>query len=406
MTEAMSNMEQPPLVAHLIYRLDIGGLETLLVDAINRMPAHKYRHVVICLTDYTDFAERITRPGVAVHALHKPPGLGLGAHARLFKLLRRLRPAVLHTYNLGTIEYHATALLAGVPVRVHAEHGRDAGDPHGVNRKHNLLRRLLVPVIDRFVPVSRDLDRWLQEVVGIPAAKTLLIDNGVDTERFRPASDTPPASDPAEPWSAAAGSSCGHPFVIGAVGRLQDVKHHAGLIEAFALLRHMLPEQSARLRLVLVGDGPLRARLEQQVAAAGLQDCVWLAGARSDVAPVMRSFSLFALSSIAEGTPVTMLEAMASGLPVVSTAVGGIPDLVLDGATGTLVPPRDPQRMAEALASYVRDQERARLHGSHGRERIERKYSIAAMLATYVDLYDGLCRTKTPHREVITQCAE
>jgi glycosyltransferase involved in cell wall biosynthesis len=97
---------------------------------------------------------------------------------------------------------------------------------------------------------------------------------------------------------------------------------------------------------------------------------------------------------------------MASGLPVVSTAVGGIPDLVVDGATGTLVPPRDPQRMAEALAAYVRDEERARLHGSRGRERIEHKYSIAAMLATYVDLYDSLCKTKTPNREVITQCAE
>jgi sugar transferase (PEP-CTERM/EpsH1 system associated) len=402
MEDPMRNPVPPPLVVHLIYKLDIGGLETLLVDTINRMPAHKYRHAVVCLTDYTDFAQRITRPGVSLHALHKAPGLGLGAHLRLFKLLRSLRPTVLHTYNLGTVEYHATAMLAGVPVRVHAEHGRDAGDPHGVNRKHNLLRRLLVPAIDRYVPVSRDLDRWLKEVVGIPAAKSLLIDNGVDTERFRPASDATRAHDPAEPWRATVDGE--HPFIIGTVGRLQDVKDHASLIDAFALLRGMLPEQ--RLRLVLVGDGPLRAALERQVAAAGLQDCVWLAGARSDVAQVMRSFSLFALSSIAEGTPVTMLEAMASGLPVVSTAVGGIPDLVLDGVSGALVPPRDPQRMAEALAAYVRDAERARLHGAQGRERIERKYSIAAMLASYVDLYDGLCKTKTPNREVITPCAE
>jgi sugar transferase (PEP-CTERM/EpsH1 system associated) len=388
---------QPPLVVHLIYRLDIGGLETLLVDTINRMPAHAYRHAVVCLTDYTDFAQRITRPGVELHALHKPPGLGLSAHARLFKLLRRLRPAVLHTYNLGTIEYHATALLAGVPVRVHAEHGRDAGDPHGLNRKHNLLRRLLVPVIDRYIPVSRDLDRWLQEVVGIPAAKRRLIDNGVDTERFRPA---PVAGDVQEPWQDP------NAFVIGTVGRLQDVKHHAGLIDAFALLRQMLPEQQARLRLVLVGDGPLRARLEQQIASAGLQDCVFLAGARSDVAPAMRALSLFALSSIAEGTPVTMLEAMASGLPVVSTAVGGIPDLVVNGATGSLVPARDAQAMAEALAAYVRAPTLARAHGAAGRARIERHYSVSAMLAAYIDLYDGLCKNKISLQEAIEPCAE
>jgi sugar transferase (PEP-CTERM/EpsH1 system associated) len=397
MTDLTHTPSEPPLVAHLIYRLDIGGLETLLVDTINRMPAHAYRHAVVCLTDYTDFAQRITRPGVELYALHKPPGLGLSAHARLFKLLRRLRPAVLHTYNLGTIEYHATALLAGVPGRVHAEHGRDAGDPQGLNRKHNLLRRLLVPVIDRYVPVSRDLDGWLHNVVGIPAAKRRLIDNGVDTERFTAG---PVAGDPVEPWQDK------DAFVIGTVGRLQDVKHHAGLIEAFALLRTMLPEAAPRLRLVLVGDGPLRARLEQQILAAGLQDCVWLAGARSDVAPVMRSFDLFALSSIAEGTPVTMLEAMASSLPVVSTAVGGIPDLVLDGATGRLVPASDPQAMAEALAAYVRSPALARTHGAAGRERIEQKYSIAAMLATYVDLYDGLCKTNTPLQEVTQPCAE
>jgi sugar transferase (PEP-CTERM/EpsH1 system associated) len=391
----MSDMKQAPLVVHLIYRLDIGGLETLLVDAINRMPAHKYRHAVVCLTDYTEFAQRITRPGVELVALHKPPGLELGTHKSLFKLLRQMRPEVLHTYNLGTIEYHATALLAGVPVRVHAEHGRDASDPHGVNRKHNLLRRLLVPAIDRYVPVSRDLERWLRGVVGIPQAKVQLIDNGVDTERFHPATDAA-----AEPWNAPG------VFVIGTVGRLQDVKDQACLIDAFVLLRAMLPEQRDRLRLVLVGDGPLRERLSQKIAGAGLQDCAWLPGPRSDVDVVMRSFSLFALSSIAEGTPVTMLEAMASGLPVVSTAVGGIPDLVADGASGALVPAGDPQRLAEALAAYVLDAERTRRHGAAGRARIEQQYSVAAMLSAYVDLYDGLRKSKTPFQEVITPCAE
>jgi glycosyltransferase involved in cell wall biosynthesis len=120
----------------------------------------------------------------------------------------------------------------------------------------------------------------------------------------------------------------------------------------------------------------------------------------------MRSFSLFALSSIAEGTPVTILEAMASGLPVVSTAVGGIPDLVQDGVSGALVPPGDAQRLAEALATYVLDAERTRLHGAAGRARIEQQYSVSAMLAHYVALYDGLRKTKIPFQEVITPCAE
>lgn len=380
--------DQPSLVVHLIYRLDFGGLETLLVDCVNRMPAAKYRHAIVCLTGYTEFADKITRPGVELYALDKAPGLGLGTHAALFKLLRRLRPAILHTYNLSTIEYSLTAALAGVPIRVHAEHGRDAGDPHGMNRKHNLLRRLMAPFVDRYIPVSGDLQRWLGEVVGIPAAKNQLINNGVDTGHFHPG---PPGAGP---------------FVIGTVGRLQDVKDQAGLVDAFIALRAQLPGLRERLRLVIIGDGPLRARLEAKVQESGIADVVTLAGARTDIACQMRGFSVFALSSIAEGTPVTLLEAMACGLPVVSTAVGGIPELVQDGATGALVPPRDAHALAAALACYALDPALAARHGAAGRARIEANYSVNAMVQAYVALYDGLRKTKLNLKETITPCAE
>jgi sugar transferase (PEP-CTERM/EpsH1 system associated) len=316
---------------------------------------------------------------------------------QLFKLLRRLQPAILHTYNLGTIEYAFTAALAGVPARVHAEHGRDARDPNGANRKHNLLRRMLVPFIDRYVPVSSDLRRWLAEVVGIPESRNQFIGNGVDTQRF---CRLPAGADPYEPWMDP------DAFVIGTVGRLQDVKDHATLIDAFARLYEMMPSERARLRLVIVGDGPLRGALADQVVKLGLRHCVWLAGARSDVACAMRSFSLFAMSSIAEGTPVTLLEAMATELPVVATRVGGIPELVQDGVTGTLVSASDPAQMARAMLGYVMDAGRARSHGLAGRARVEQHYSIAAMLDQYVALYDELCKTKTTLEEAITPCAE
>ena len=375
---------QGSLVVHLIYRLDFGGLETLLVDCINRMPAH-YRHAVVCLSGYTAFANKITRPGVQLFDLNKAPGLGLGAHARLFKLLRQLRPDVLHTYNLSSIEYSFTAAMAGVPVRIHAEHGRDVSDPQGLNPKHNLLRRLMVPFVDRYIPVSLDLQAWLRDVVRIPAAKIQLINNGVDTEHFSPA--PPPAQ-----------------FVVGTVGRVQDVKHQAGLIDAFIALRALLPEQP--MKLVIVGDGPLRPRLEAQVAASGMSEHISLLGARSDIADLMRSFSVFALSSLTEGTPVTLLEAMSCQLPVVSTAVGGIPALVQDGVSGTLVPVRDAQAMAQALARYAGDPALAARHGKAGRERVESTNSIAAMLQAYAGLYDSLRKSKLKLKENITPCAE
>jgi sugar transferase (PEP-CTERM/EpsH1 system associated) len=333
-----------------------------------------------------------------VLALNKPPGLAPATHWDLYKLLRRLRPTILHTYNLAAVEYAATAMLAGVPVRVHAEHGRDASDPDGKNWKHNLLRRLLVPVIDCFVPVSADLQGWLGRAAGVPQAKNLLIDNGVDTSIFAPATA---GSKPAG-WPDFAGC-----FVIGTVGRIQDVKDHAGLVDAFAALRAQLPRERDRLRLVIVGDGPLRAKLAEKVRAMGLQDVVHLPGARRDIADLMRTFSVFAMSSIAEGTPVVLLEAMACGLPVVATRVGGIPAVVEEGTTGALVPARDPSALAAALARYALAPELVRKHGAAARRRIENKYSIGAMLASYLGLYDRLAQTKTKtHKKVIEPCAE
>jgi len=390
-------MSTLPLVVHLIYRLDFGGLETLVVECVNRMPADKYRHAIVCLTDYTDFANKITKPGVEIYALHKPPGLGLGTHLAIWKLLRRLQPTVLHTYNLSTIEYTPAAMLAGVPVRVHAEHGREATDPDGKNRKHNMLRRMMIPFVDVFVPVSGDLQRWLTREIGVPDKKNVLVNNGVDTARFAPkVSDV---SSPTHPFSKDS-------FVIGTVGRIQEVKNQRALVEAFMHLLDLLPSERHRLRLAIVGDGPLLPALRQQVKDAGIADLVWLPGARTDIPEIMRGFSVFALPSIAEGTPVTILEAMSIGLPIVATRVGGIPEVVVDGSVGALVPPRDPTALAAALATYANQPGLVVHHGAAGRKRVEQEYSLASMLAGYTQLYDRLCAAKTKIDGSYTSCAE
>lgn len=375
-----------PLVVHLVYALGVGGLETLLVDCINRMPA--WRHAVVCLTRYTDFAGRIQRPDVTLHALGKPPGLGLGAHLDFWRLMRKLRPTVLHTYNLAALEYAFTASMAGVPVRIHAEHGRDAGDPHGLNPKHNFLRRRIAPFVDRFIPVSEDLNRWLGEVVRIAPAKTLFIKNGVDTDRYAPGGT--PAAD--SPWQR-------DDIVIGTVARVQDVKNHRLLVEALARLRTQLrdtaPALAARIKLSIVGDGPLLPAVRRQVQDLGLQDAVWLPGARADVQALLQTFDVFALPSLAEGTPVSMLEAMACGLPVVASRVGGIPEVVDDGVQGILVAVGDVEALAQAIIQYAQDPGLRARHGRAARTRVEERFSMRAMLAAYGDLYAGLCRRKT-----------
>lgn len=393
-------MDKRPLIVHLVYRLDFGGLETLLVECVNNLPADRFRHAIVCLTDYTAFAKKIRDRNVELHALHKPPGLGLETHFKLWRLLRKLKPAILHTYNLAAIEYAFTATLAGVPVRVHAEHGRDAADPEGKNPRHNMLRRLLVPFIDRYIPVSADLARWLQNVVGIPGAKVQLIHNGVNTDKFYPVVNRQERTQ--RPQPVPFDEDC---FVIGTVGRIQDVKNHIGLVDAFTIMKQLTPD-SSRLRLAIVGDGPLMPALQKKVSDSGLEESVWLPGARNDIADIMRGLDLFVLPSLAEGTPVTVLEAMACGLPVVASRVGGLPEVVEENLNGLLVPPADAAALAAAMLSFHSNAERASAAGIAGRQRIERQYSVQAMLDAYSGLYDALLTDKTTFREPLGSCAE
>lgn len=390
-------MTEAPLVVHLIYRLDFGGLENLLVERINRMPAAQYRHAIVCLTDYTAFADKITRPGVELYALHKQPGLSLGTHGKLWSLLRRLRPAILHSYNLSAIEYAPVALLAGVPIRINGAHGRDLSDPTGSNRRHQQLRRAMRPFYDCCYANSADMLNWSRDVIGVSARKSCLLSNGIDTERYRPDADAP------QPLAAHFGDGM---IVVGSVGRVEGVKNHACLLDAFVLLRAQHPALRERLRLVIVGDGPLRARLQQQADAAGLTQSVWLPGARADVPDFLRGLTVFALPSVAEGTPGAALEAMACGVPVVGSRVGGVPEVVADGETGVLVPASDAAALAAALGRYVADPALARQHGAAGRARVLQRYGMAAMVAAYQGLYDRLCEQKLKLIRQVASCVE
>jgi sugar transferase (PEP-CTERM/EpsH1 system associated) len=362
-----------PLVVHVLYRFEVGGLQTLLAQCINRMPAQHYRHAVICLAGHTTYANLVHRPDVQFHTLDKQPGQSFSSHRALWTLLRRLRPAVLHTYNISTIEYGFTAWLAGVPLRIHAEHGRDSVEMSGRHRKYNTLRRLLAPFVDTFVPVSADLGAWLRHTVGVPQHKIRMIANGVDTTHFTPGSEREPGATPTI-W-------------IGTVGRIDRIKNHDGLLDAFALLLAAFPLQQADLRLAIVGDGPLLPALRERVAREAWGHQVWLPGARADVAQIMRSFSVFVLPSLSEGTPVTIMEAMATGLPVVASRVGGVPQLVLDGQTGLLSDPADPHSLAGAIGAYIADPALAGRHGAAGRARVQAHFCVDTMVMQYDTLY-------------------
>lgn len=371
-----------PLIAHVIHRLGTGGMENGLVNLINHMPPERYRHAIICLQGYTDFRQRIRRDDVAIYDVNQREGHDLGAYLRLYKILRELKPNILHTRNLSALESQVVGAAARIKGRVHGEHGRDIYDLHGKNRKYNLLRKAIQPLVGRYIAVSRDLAGWLQETVGVPGRKITQIYNGVDSVKFHP------RSGPRKPVGLP-GFVADDTILIGSVGRLAHVKDFPTLIRAFDRLRDLWPEGRDRLRLMVVGDGPTRSECEHLIAELGLGEHIWLTGDRSDVPELMRAMDLFVLPSLGEGISNTILEAMACGLPVIATDVGGNPELVLPGKTGTLVPAAHHEEMAQALLTYARDPARMSEEGRAARAEIEARFSMEAMVAGYMRVYDA-----------------
>lgn len=389
-TTQSARVRRVPLIAHVIHRFGVGGLENGLVNLINRMPAEDYRHAIVCLTEATDFRARLQRQ-VPIFELHKRAGHDLGLYRRLWRVFRTLRPDIVHSRNLAAIEAQVPALLAGVPVRIHGEHGRDVGDLDGTSLKYRALRMLLSPLVDRFIPLSRELTTYLREQVHVPARKIVTICNGVDLDRFHPREMHSPGG---TRQCLPPGFASADTVVIGAVGRMETVKDPLTLARAFIRLMAARPGLRESARLVMVGDGALRESVLALLREARCDDIAWLPGSREDVAELMRAMDLFVLPSLAEGISNTILEAMASGLPVVATGVGGNGELVVQGETGYIVPRSDTAAMAAAIGRYLDDRKLLTEQGVAARRLAEERYGIDDMVRNYESVYEKLLAAK------------
>lgn len=377
--EPQAGAAHAPLIAHVVHQFGTGGMENGMVNLIHHLPAERYRHAIVCLAGYTEFSRRIRRPAVSFHALDKRPGQDPAVFLRLYRLLRSLRPDIVHTRNLSALEAQFVAAAAGVRARVHGVHGRDMFDLHGTRAKYTLLRRAARPFIHRYIAVSRDLAHWLGETVGVAPQRVAQIYNGVDSLRFHPHRGARPGIGPE-------GFAPADSIVVGSVGRMAEVKDYPLLVRAFV----ELARRDTRLRLVIIGEGAARAPCRALLEEAGLGDRAWLPGERDDIPGLMRSLDLFVLPSLGEGISNTILEAMASGLPVVATRVGGNPELVEEGVTGRLVPAGDAGALARAIAAYLEAPAQLGEHGAAARRRIEADFSMDAMAAGYASVYDAL----------------
>ena len=380
--DAMPLSAMPPLIVHIVYRFGIGGLENGVVNLINRMPPNRWRHAIVALTEVSaEFARRIERTDVRYIELNKPPGHLVREYPRLYRLFKELRPAIVHTRNLAALEASVPAWAAGVPVRIHGEHGWDVNDPAGRRRRYRYVRRLYRRFVTRYVALSRHLENYLERQVGVPPEAISQIYNGVDTERFQPSAQDRPAIP---------GCPFGGPgqWLVGTVGRLEAVKDQLNLAHAFVRAFELSPDAANRLRLILVGDGPLREEVNAVLERGGVRDRVWFAGERGDVPDILRGLDCFVLPSLAEGISNTILEAMATRLPVVATRVGGNPELIESGMTGLLVQPANRDALAEAILYYFSERATARRHAKAAQRLTHARFSLTRMVGEYAALYE------------------
>ncbi len=382
---------RPRHIVHLVYRFAAGGLENVVVQLINHLPYDEFQHSVVAIAGFDEvFAARIERPDVQVFSLDKGPGQPFKLYPRMFKLFRLLRPDVLHSCNLAAMEFVPMAALAGVPRRVHVEHGWDVGDLGGGNAHYNLLRKIYKPFVHEFVAVAEPLHAYLLDKIGVPPEHLQLIPNGVDTRQFRPwqAGDALPAGWPFER---------GVDWVVGYVGRLVEVKNPLLLVDAFVALAQCGAPGTERMRLAMIGAGPLDAAVRQRMQDAGLIDRLWLPGVRSDVAEIFRALDCFVLPSLFEATSCTLQEAMATGLKMVATNVGGNAALLQGGRCGTLVPSEDAAALAAAILTHyasaaANPHAASKPPAAHNQptaamEVIARQYGLDAVVARYRRLF-------------------
>tara|TARA_R110002110_G_scaffold415858_2_gene658598 strand:- start:37294 stop:38436 length:1143 start_codon:yes stop_codon:yes gene_type:complete len=369
-------------VLHIIYQLSTGGLENGLVNLINHLPSDQFDHAILSLSYSTNFKNRIIHPNCEIIDLNKEPGPLLLYFRKILNIIKAVKPDIVHTRNLSALECQIVAWFAGVPVRVHSEHGREPNDVDGDNKKNQLIRKVASPFVQKYIALSKELEGYLIEKISISPDRVVQIYNGVDSLKFSSKDKTQSA--PFKPEQS-------HPINIIAVGRLQAVKNFQSLIEA-AL--HLIQTGCDNFQIQIIGDGAEKENLQQQAKRLGVDEYINFLGNRNDVAELLLESDIFVLPSVIEGVSNTILEAMSCGLPIVASNVGGNPELVIDQRTGFLFESKNSVALAQALGKYFLDENMRLEHGMNSRKRVEQQFSLDRMVLQYQSTYQQLIKDK------------
>lgn len=367
-------------IVHVVENLERGGLERVVVDLASAQQEAGHACRVVCLFGRGMLAADLSRRGIGVEACGKKGGFDVVAMLRLRRALSTGGGDVLHTHN-ATAHYHAVLAATGLGFSrvVNTRHGMGASDP--ASRRERRFRASMRRT-DAVVAVC-EAARSKLELQGVaPRGRLVGIANGIDTGRFGPA-----GRESGQKLRDELGLAPGT-RIVGTVGRLDPAKDQHGLVRAFARIR----AQAAPVALVVVGDGPLRDSLGDLARSEGVAEDVHFLGDRSDVADILRGLDLFVLSSVTEGYSIALLEACATGLPIVATDVGGNAEIVVDRVSGRIVPPGDPGSLAAACVEMLSDAMQAQRMASAARAWAVSEASIAAMAGRYASLYESSAR--------------
>ena len=371
-------------ILQLIDGLNIGGAEVLLVDLVRGSKEAGY-DVSVGYSTYGPLEKNLVALEISCTRLPRLGRVDPILLLRMCQLILREKPDIVHTHLFKSdLHGRLAARLCGVPVVISTSHNNDVwarrfplGSFYGFTAK----------LTDKVIAVSNEVREYQIQYTGISPHKIIVIDNGVNVQRFADQED--------------AGLSLRHEFqisvgtpLIGIIGRLQPQKDHENFLKAAVQIRSKLPDA----RFLVVGDGPLREELMAQAQTLGLGSSVIFCGIRQDIPAVMAAIDLLVISSKWEGLPVTLLEGMAACRPVVSTAVGGVPNVVADGQAALLVPPEDSLALANACLRILQDPALAQSLAQAGYERVKNQFSLDAMIGKTLNLYEELLENYGAHK--------
>jgi L-malate glycosyltransferase len=361
-------------ILHVVWSLELAGAEKLAFDMVQTLPLDSFCPIVCSVNNDGILGDMLRQDGYTVYHREKKPGLDWGTVRWLREIIMREQVDVIHAHQYSPMVYSVLAAFGCRKLKIiYTEHGRNY--PEKRRWKRTFINPLLARMIDCIVSISEHTRQAMIEYDRLPGKRIRVIHNGVDFHKIRGVADI---NEKRRELEIPDGYG-----VVGSAARLDEVKNLPMMLRAF---QRVVMDRSKTL-LLIAGTGTLENRMKGLARELGIERKVRFVGLRHDLPDLMRIFNIFLLTSFTEGISITLLEAMANGIPAVVTKVGGNPEVVVDGETGYLVPLGEDKKMAERILELLGNPETAGKMGTRGMERVGKSFSFTRMMASYLDVY-------------------